>query len=209
MARSFSNAKRLSSFFGDQLSVVISKRGLAAAPHSGALGSGAAIMKNGGEESSKSASRVPDPAVTAKFRPEFRSDQVFSFLNYIHPFSSPVNVHKSQIPSMFSLSSTRFSTVATPVVASPSVSHARPLSPHLSIYKPQSSSMFSISNRIAASFLSAVALLFYLICMKTGLICFTYNSFYQIFFGLAGFTELICYSSIPLILLHILHALKH
>ncbi|CAI9300461.1 unnamed protein product [Lactuca saligna] len=187
MARSFSNAKRLSSFFGDQLSVVISKRGLAAAPQSGALGGGAAMMKKGGEESSKSASRVPDPAVTGNLRPEFRSNQ---------------------IPSMFSFYN-RFATVAAPYVASPSASHARPLSPHLSIYKPQSSSMFSISNRIAACFLSAVSLLFYLVCMKTGLICFTYNSFYQIFFGLAGFTELICYSSIPLILLHILHAVKH
>lgn len=208
MARSFSNAKRLSSFFGDHLSVVISKRGLAAAPQSGALGSGAAMMKKGGEESSKPASRVSDPAVTGNFRPEFRSNQVYSFLNYIHPFSSQVNVCKSQIPSMFSLYN-RFSTASAPAVASPTASHARPLSPHLSIYKPQSSSMFSISNRIAASFLSAVALLFYIICMKTGLICFTYNSFYQIFFGVAGFTELLCYSSIPLILLHILHALKH
>ncbi|KAL7585735.1 hypothetical protein Lser_V15G41559 [Lactuca serriola] len=208
MARSFSNAKRLSSFFGDQLSVVISKRGLAAAPQSGALGGGAAMMKKGGEESSKSVSRLPDPAVTGNLRPEFRSNQVYSFLNYTHPFSSHVNVYKSQNPSMFSFYN-RFATVAAPYVASPSASHARPLSPHLSIYKPQSSSMFSISNRIAACFLSAVSLLFYLICMKTGLICFTYNSFYQIFFGLAGFTELICYSSIPLILLHILHAVKH
>lgn len=208
MARSFSNAKRLSSFFGDQLSVVISKRGIAAAPQGGALGGGAAIMKKGGEESSKSTSKVPDSAVTGHFRPEFRSNQVFSFLNYIHTFSSHVNVYKSQIPSMFSLSS-RFSTASTPSVASPAVNHARPLSPHLSIYKPQSSSMFSISNRVAAIFLSAAVLVFYLICMKTGLICFTYNSFYQIFFGVAGFTDLVCYSAIPLTLLHLLHVLKH
>ncbi|KVH94489.1 uncharacterized protein LOC112518254 [Cynara cardunculus var. scolymus] len=205
MARSFSNAKRLSSFFGDQLSVVISKRGIAAAPQGGAFGGGAAMMQKGGEESSKSASKVSDPAV---IRPEFRSNQVFSLLNYIHPFSSHVNVYKSQIPSIFSLSS-RFSTASTPSVASPAVNHARPLSPHLSIYKPQSNSMFSISNRIAASFLSAAVLVFYLICMKTGLICFTYNSFYQIFFGIAGFTDLVCYSAIPLTILHLLHVLKH
>ncbi|KAI3679054.1 hypothetical protein L6452_38361 [Arctium lappa] len=205
MARSFSNAKRLSSFFGDQLSVVISKRGIAAAPHGGALGGGAAMMKKGGEESS---SKVSDPVVTGYFRPEFRSNQVYSLLNYIRPFSSHVNVYKSQIPLMFSLSS-RFSTASTPSVASPTVNHARPLSPHLSIYKPQSNSMFSISNRIAASFLSAAVLVFYLLCMKTGLICFTYNSFYQIFFGIAGFTDLVFYSAIPLTLLHLLHVLKH
>ncbi|KAD6120199.1 hypothetical protein R6Q59_026252 [Mikania micrantha] len=198
MARSFSNAKRLSSFFCDQLSVAISKRGLATAPRSGALAGGAALMKNGTEESLKQTSRVS----------EFRSNPVYSFLNHIRPFSSHGNICKSQIPSMLSVIS-RFSTAATPPVASPAASHARPLSPHLSIYKPQSNSMYSIGNRIAASFLSGVALLFYFLYMKTGLICFTYNSFYQIFFGVNGFTELICYSSVPLILLHLLHSVKH
>ncbi|KAK9067699.1 hypothetical protein SSX86_011810 [Deinandra increscens subsp. villosa] len=199
MARSFSNAKRISSFFGDQLSVVISKRGLAAAPQGGAVGAGGAMMKKGSEESTKPTPRVP----------EFRSNQVYSVLNNIRPFSSHGNVYKSQIPSMLSLFS-RFSTAAaTPSVASPAASHSRPLSPHLSIYKPQSNSMFSIGNRIAASFLSGVALLFYFLYMKTGLICFTYNSFYQIFFGVNGFTELLCYSSVPLILIHILHSVKH
>lgn len=163
------------------------------------------MMNKGGENS---APKVPDSAVTEHFRPKFRSNQVFSLLNYIHLFSSHVNVHKLQIPSMFSVSS-RFSTASTPSASSPAVNHARPLSPHLSIYKPQSNSMFSISNRIAASFLSAAVLVFYLICMKTGLICFTYNSFYQIFFGIAGFTDLVCYSAIPLTLLHLLHVLKH
>ncbi|KAI3805908.1 hypothetical protein L1987_21796 [Smallanthus sonchifolius] len=198
MARSFSNAKRLSSLFGDQLSVVISKRGLAAAPQGGAVGGSTAITKKGSEESSKSIPRVS----------EFRSNQVYSFLNHIHPFSSQGNVYKSQIRFLSSLSS-KFSTAAASSVASPAASHARPLSPHLSIYKPQSNSMFSISDRIAASFLSGVALLFYFLYMKTGLICFTYNSFYQIFFGVSGFTELICYSSVPLILLHLLHSVKH
>lgn len=192
MARSFSNAKRLSSFFSDQLSVVISRRGIASGPQGGAIGGAAAAttMKQH-DQSPKSTPPVP----------EFRSNQVYSFMNSIHPFSAHVNAYKSQI--------SKFSSAAVTSAASPSVSHSRPLSPHLSIYKPQSSSMFSISNRIAASFLSGVALLFYLVCMKTGLICFTYNSFYQIFFGMAGFTDLICYSSIPLILLHILHSVKH
>ncbi|KAJ0878352.1 putative Late embryogenesis abundant protein, LEA_3 subgroup [Helianthus annuus] len=177
MARSFSNAKRLSSFFGDKLSVVISKRGLAAAPHGGATAGAAAIMNKGSAESSKPAPRVS----------EFRS---------------------TQIPSMLSFSS-RLSTAATPSVASSVTSHARPLSPHLSIYKPQSNSMYSIFSRIAASIISGVALLFYFLYMKTGLICFTYNSFYQLFFGVSGFTELICYSSVPLLLLHIIHTVKH
>lgn len=137
----------------------------------------------GGVELSKPISRVQ----------EFKSNQVNSF--------------SAQIPSMLSFSN-RFSTIASQV-SNPVVSHARPLSPHLSIYKPQSSSMFSISNRIAALFLSGAALLFYMMCMKTGLVCFTFNSFYQLFFGLAGFSGLICYSSVPLIALHILHAVKH
>ncbi|MFS7976156.1 putative Late embryogenesis abundant protein, LEA_3 subgroup [Helianthus anomalus] len=198
MARSFSNAKRLSSFFGDQLSVVISKRGLAATPHGGATAGAAAIMNKGSAESSKPAPRVS----------EFRSNQVYSFLNNIHPFSAYGSVYKSQIPSMLSFSS-RLSTAATPSVASSVTSHARPLSPHLSIYKPQSNSMYSIFSRIAASIISGVALLFYFLYMKTGLICFTYNSFYQLFYGVSGFTELICYSSVPLLLLHIIHTVKH
>ncbi|XP_071738339.1 uncharacterized protein [Rutidosis leptorrhynchoides] len=187
MARSFSNAKRLSSFFSDQISVAISRRAITAAPQ------GTALMKNGIEESKNPISRVS----------EFQPNQVYSILNHIRPFSSNVNVYKSQIPSMFSFSS-KFSTAASPVT-----SHARPLSPHLSIYKPQSSSMFSISNRIAAIYLSAVALSFCFLFMKTGLICLSYYSFYQILYGMTGFTGLICYSSIPLILLHILHAVKH
>nr|XP_043636906.1 uncharacterized protein LOC122607899 [Erigeron canadensis] len=192
MARSFSNAKRLSSFFTDHLSVSISKRGIAATPQGGAIGG--STMTQRVEESSKPAPKVP----------EFSLNQVNSAFNYIRPFSSHANIYKSQIPSMLSLSS-KFSTAATASVAS----HARPLSPHLSIYKPQSNSMISISNRIAAMALSAFALAFYLLCMKTGLICFTYYSFYQIMSVLAGFTGLICYTSVPLIILHIIHSVKH
>ncbi|KAJ9543059.1 hypothetical protein OSB04_022766 [Centaurea solstitialis] len=208
MARSFSNAKRLSSFFGDQLSVVISKRGIAAAPQGGALGGGASTMKKGAEESSKPASKLSDPSLNGHFRPEFRSNQVFSLLNFIRPFSAHVNAYKSQIPSMFSVSSSRFFST-TPSAASPAVNHSRPLSPHLSIYTPQSNSMFSISNRIASIYLSAAVVVFYLLCMKTGLICLTYNGFYQMLFGLSGLTDLVCYSAIPLTILHLLHVLKH
>ncbi|KAF3641725.1 Succinate dehydrogenase cytochrome subunit [Capsicum annuum] len=58
----------------------------------------------------------------------------------------------------------------------------RPLSPHLPIYKPQLTSTFSISHRISGAFLATIVFFFYLLCLKTGLICFTYENFYQIFF---------------------------
>ncbi|XP_076933941.1 uncharacterized protein LOC143600016 [Bidens hawaiensis] len=193
MARSFSNAKRLSSFFGDQLSVVIAKRGLAAAPHGGAVVAGAATTKSGSEELRKLTPRVP----------EFQSNQVHSFSSQSNRY---LGFQSSQIYSILSRSSS-FSTAATQAV--PPTSHARPLSPHLSIYKPQSNSMYSIFSRIAASAISGVALLYYFLYMKTGLICFTYNSFYQLFYTLSGFTDLICYTSVPLLLLHVIHTIKH
>ena len=58
----------------------------------------------------------------------------------------------------------------------------RPLSPHLPIYKPQLTSTFPISHRISGAFLATLVLFFYLLCLKMGLICFTYENFYQFFF---------------------------
>ena len=58
----------------------------------------------------------------------------------------------------------------------------RPLSPHLPIYKPQLTSTFPISHRISGAFLATIVLFFYLLCLKMGLICFTYENFYQFFF---------------------------
>jgi succinate dehydrogenase (ubiquinone) cytochrome b560 subunit len=58
----------------------------------------------------------------------------------------------------------------------------RPLSPHLPIYKPQLTSTFPISHRITGAFLVTIILFFYLLCLKIGLICFTYENFYQFFF---------------------------
>nr|YP_010500505.1 succinate dehydrogenase subunit 3 [Theobroma cacao]YP_010500537.1 succinate dehydrogenase subunit 3 [Theobroma grandiflorum]UXB55738.1 succinate dehydrogenase subunit 3 [Theobroma cacao]UXB55770.1 succinate dehydrogenase subunit 3 [Theobroma grandiflorum] len=58
----------------------------------------------------------------------------------------------------------------------------RPLSPHLPIYKPQLTSTFPISHRISGAFLATIVLFFYLLCLKIGLICFTYTNFYQFFF---------------------------
>ena len=60
--------------------------------------------------------------------------------------------------------------------------YLRPLSPHLPIYKPQLTSTFPISHRISGAFLATIVLFFYLLCMKIGLICFTYKNFYQFFF---------------------------
>lgn len=58
----------------------------------------------------------------------------------------------------------------------------RPLSPHLPIYKPQLTSTFPISNRISGAFLATIVLFFYLLCLKIGWICFTYENFYQFLF---------------------------
>jgi len=58
----------------------------------------------------------------------------------------------------------------------------RPVSPHLPIYKPQLTSTFPISHRISGAFLATNVLFFYLLCMKIGLICFTYENFYQFLF---------------------------
>ena len=73
MARSFSNAKFVSTFIVDRLSVVVSRRGYAAASLGEVPGSGGArssvMMKKGGEEATKTTSWVPDP-VTGYYRPE-------------------------------------------------------------------------------------------------------------------------------------------
>lgn len=143
----------------------------------------------GGVESSKPNSNVS----------EFKSNQVNSFWTYS-------NVYKSQMPSMLSFSS-KFATIASSV-SNPVVSHTRPLSPHLSIYKPQLSSMLSISNRIVASLLSCIALLFYMMCMKTFLICLTFNSFYQLLFGLNWFSMFISSLLIPCTVVPSFHVLK-
>ncbi|YP_009709920.1 succinate dehydrogenase subunit 3 (mitochondrion) [Manihot esculenta] len=58
----------------------------------------------------------------------------------------------------------------------------RPLSPHLPIYKPQLTSTFPISHRYLRGFPSHYSFVFYLLCLKIGLICFTYENFYQFFF---------------------------
>jgi hypothetical protein len=64
----------------------------------------------------------------------------------------------------------------------PNMNILRPLSPHLPIYKPQLTSTFSISHRISGAFLATIVFFFDLLCLKIGLICFTYESVYQFFF---------------------------
>jgi succinate dehydrogenase (ubiquinone) cytochrome b560 subunit len=64
----------------------------------------------------------------------------------------------------------------------PNMNILRPLSPHLPIYKPQLTSTFPISHRISGAFLATIVFFFDLLCLKIGLICFTYESVYQFFF---------------------------
>ncbi|XP_004290523.1 PREDICTED: succinate dehydrogenase subunit 3-1, mitochondrial-like [Fragaria vesca subsp. vesca] len=58
----------------------------------------------------------------------------------------------------------------------------RPLSPHLPVYKPQINSTFSILDRIAASYLTALFVVYSLVCLKMGPICFTFEPFYKFLF---------------------------
>ena len=64
----------------------------------------------------------------------------------------------------------------------PKMNILRPLSPHLPIYKPQLTSTFPISHRISGAFLATILFFFDLLCLKIGLICFTYENVYQFFF---------------------------
>ncbi|XP_027098935.1 protein SENESCENCE-ASSOCIATED GENE 21, mitochondrial [Coffea eugenioides] len=83
MARSFPNAKLISAFVAQRISVAASRRGYAAGASQGAVpgsmrgGSNANMMrKKGGEESSsKTTSWVPDP-VTGYYRPETHAAEI-------------------------------------------------------------------------------------------------------------------------------------
>ncbi|XP_019156739.1 PREDICTED: protein SENESCENCE-ASSOCIATED GENE 21, mitochondrial-like [Ipomoea nil] len=68
MARSFSNAKLVSAYVADRVSVAV-RRGYAAAAASQGKVSGGGVMKKAGEASRKETSWVPDP-VTGYYRPE-------------------------------------------------------------------------------------------------------------------------------------------
>ncbi|XP_017214834.1 succinate dehydrogenase [ubiquinone] cytochrome b subunit, mitochondrial-like [Daucus carota subsp. sativus] len=67
----------------------------------------------------------------------------------------------------------------------------RPLSPHLTVYKPQSTSTSSIFHRIAYIYMGVAALFYYLLYLKMGMICFTYEKFYQFFYYASGLFPII------------------
>ncbi|PWA64770.1 late embryogenesis abundant protein, LEA5-type [Artemisia annua] len=72
------NAKLISTLIVDQL-YVVARRGIVTATQgsvSGSVrGSGVAMMKKGGEDSTKSSSWVPDP-VTGYYKPEGQTNEV-------------------------------------------------------------------------------------------------------------------------------------
>ncbi|KAF5934556.1 hypothetical protein HYC85_030727 [Camellia sinensis] len=79
LLRSLSNAKLLSAFIVDRISVSASRRGYAGASQgvavSGSGGARAAMAKKGGEEVTKTSSWVPDPK-TRYCRPENHADDI-------------------------------------------------------------------------------------------------------------------------------------
>ncbi|KAG5530761.1 hypothetical protein RHGRI_025661 [Rhododendron griersonianum] len=85
----------------------------------------------------------------------------------------------------------------------------RPLSPHLPIYQPQLNSTFSIFHRITGIFLTTIILVFYQLCLKMGLVCFTYETFYQSLF----FSSKLILISVEITTLalayHIFHGVRH
>ncbi|KAB2600771.1 hypothetical protein D8674_040358 [Pyrus ussuriensis x Pyrus communis] len=100
----------------------------------------------------------------------------------------PVNVGFDHGKTTLTAAITKgFATVATGHVeqgtVNPNIMNIlRPLSPHLPIYKPQLTSTFPISHRISGAFLVTIVFLFYLLCLKIGLICFTFEKYYQLLF---------------------------
>ncbi|KAI8543697.1 hypothetical protein RHMOL_Rhmol08G0238700 [Rhododendron molle] len=93
--------------------------------------------------------------------------------------------------------------------AANSMNTLRPLSPHLPIYQPQLSSTFSIFHRITGIFLTTIILVFYQLCLKMGLVCFTYETFYQFLF----FSSKLILISVEITALalayHIFHGVRH
>ncbi|KAL1558380.1 protein SENESCENCE-ASSOCIATED GENE 21, mitochondrial-like [Salvia divinorum] len=82
MARSFSNAKTVSSFIGNQISASVARRGYSAASQGmGSSGGGRVVgaapnvmLKKGSEKAGESA-WVPDP-VTGYYRPESKAKEL-------------------------------------------------------------------------------------------------------------------------------------
>lgn len=108
---------------------------------------------------------------------------------FVRPLYRSPSVHGSLIGSTvfgksFSLANIR-TTHSQAGVASGSggiSAKLRPLSPHLTVYKPQSTSTSSIFHRIAYIYMGVAASFYYLLYLKMGMICFTYEKFYQFFY---------------------------
>ncbi|KAH9623509.1 hypothetical protein KSS87_012464 [Heliosperma pusillum] len=91
----------------------------------------------------------------------------------------------------------------------PNANIIRPLSPHLPIYKPQTNSVASIFNRISGAYLAALTVVFYLLTIKMGPICFTYYPFYQLFFYASKCALISGELAILAIVYHVFHSFPH
>ena len=85
----------------------------------------------------------------------------------------------------------------------------RPLSPHLPIYKPQLTSTFPIFHRISGAFLATIVLFFYLLCLKIGWICFTYENFYQFLFFSSKLIPISVEITALALSYHLYHGVRH
>nr|QJC72238.1 succinate dehydrogenase subunit 3 [Adenocalymma subsessilifolium] len=85
----------------------------------------------------------------------------------------------------------------------------RPLSPHLPIYKPQLTSTFPISHRISGTFLAMIVFFFYLLYLKIGLICFTYENVYPFFFYSSKLILISVEITALALSYHIFHGVRH
>lgn len=85
----------------------------------------------------------------------------------------------------------------------------RPLSPHLPIYKPQLNSTLSILNRVSGSFLAIIVTSFYLLYMKLGLVCLSFESFYQLLFYSSKLTLFSLEMAALAMVYHVVYGVKH
>ncbi|PIA32369.1 hypothetical protein AQUCO_04500162v1 [Aquilegia coerulea] len=90
-----------------------------------------------------------------------------------------------------------------------STSNLRPLSPHLPVYKPQSSSMSSIFHRISFMYLAGVTSFYYLIYLKMGSICLTYDSFNSVLYYTSKLNPILLQMSALSVMYQIFHWFQH
>ncbi|KAF5208154.1 Succinate dehydrogenase subunit [Thalictrum thalictroides] len=90
-----------------------------------------------------------------------------------------------------------------------STSNLRPLSPHLPVYKPQSSSMSSIFHRISFMYLAGVISFYYLLYVKMGGICLTYDSFNSALYYTSKVNPMLLQMSVLSVIYQIFHWVQH